>query len=420
MCSMKFVLSFFFLAVVFSVGISQSITESIKTLESDKARLQNQMDILNSKIIDVQQKQIIEKLKAIGLPSKTYIEHQAMILEYSEAHEQAKWVAHIISPRIIDGLVYRSNDFRVDPKVSSGTAEQEDYFLTDTLSNGEVEYDGYGYDRGHLAPSADFRWSAEALSESYFYSNMSPQLPEFNQEKWAELENYLRRYVVVNGVPLFVVTLPILEDNLPKIKRSVNGVSIPKKYAKAIYDPVNKRSIGFIMENKSLKYPLESYATTIDKVEELSGLDLFSTLSEKIETELDKTEWFENLDGGDVEPIAAVSLPRSHFNTVQVKDKVGQEVGVCGTVVASRYSKKGHLWLNVDRHFPNQVFSIFIRKESLVNFEYNLKERFINQSVCVRGKVEDFSGAPTITLDDPHNIAFYKSIRKVSNPDSGR
>jgi endonuclease G len=49
-----------------------------------------------------------------------------------------------------------------------------------------------GWDRGYLAPSADFRWSEKALSESYFYSNMSPQLDDFNREGWAELEGLLR------------------------------------------------------------------------------------------------------------------------------------------------------------------------------------------------------------------------------------
>src|SRR5690606_2430798 len=101
---------------------------------------------------------------------------------------QARWVAHIILPDIIDGQVTRSNDFRVDPMVRSGTAVEADYFLQSQKPDGTIEYDGFGYDRGHLAPSADFRWSESALSESYYYSNMSPQLAEFNRNGWAELE----------------------------------------------------------------------------------------------------------------------------------------------------------------------------------------------------------------------------------------
>ena len=299
-----------------------------------------------------------------------------------------------------------------------GTAIQEDYFLTDTLASGEVDYDGFGFDRGHLAPSADFRWSEKALSESYFYSNMSPQRPEFNRNKWAELENYLRRYVIVNEVPLFVVTSPVLKEGLPKIKRSVNGVSIPEKYAKAVYDPINNRAVAFLMENKLLEYPLESYAVSVDEIEEVTGLDLFASLPEEIEANLNKEDWFDNLEGGDKEPIDVMSLPRNHFNTIQAQMKIGQEVNVCGNVVASRYSKKGHLWLNLDRQFPNQVFSIFIRKESLVNFDYDLKKRYTNKSVCVRGKVENFSDTPSITLDDQKNIVLF--ILEEQGGSSGR
>ena len=418
MLYMKLLPSLFVLVLSFQMAIGQSISESIVTLESKVAKLQGQLAKLDSELIDWKQKQIVEKLKGLGLPSSTYIEHQSMILEYSETHEQAKWVAHMILPEIENGLAYRSNDFRVDPKVLSGTAIQEDYFLTDTLASGEVDYDGFGFDRGHLAPSADFRWSEKALSESYFYSNMSPQRPEFNRNKWAELENYLRRYVIVNEVPLFVVTSPVLKEGLPKIKRSVNGVSIPEKYAKAVYDPINNRAVAFLMENKLLEYPLESYAVSVDEIEEVTGLDLFASLPDEIEANLNKEDWFDNLEGGDKEPIDVMSLPRNHFNTIQAQMKIGQEVNVCGNVVASRYSKKGHLWLNLDRQFPNQVFSIFIRKESLVNFDYDLKKRYTNKSVCVRGKVENFSDTPSITLDDQKNIVLF--ILEEQGGSSGR
>jgi len=405
--NLKLLYSLLLVASLIEVTIAQTVTESLENLENEKAILQEKQSKLEEKIIDLKQKQIIENLKDIGLPSNNYIEHSALILEYAEEHEQAKWVAHMIVPNIKNGLAYRSNDFREDPKIETGTATQEDYFLTDTLTNGKVDYDGYGYDRGHLAPSADFRWSEVALSESYFYSNLSPQLPDFNREKWAELENHLRRYVVNNDVPLYVVTIPILEEGLSKIERSVNGLTIPKRYAKAAYDPVNQVAIGFVMENKSLTYPLESYAVTIDEVEKISGLNLFSSISENIEATLRKEHWFENLEGGDKDPIPAMSLPRNTFNTTQAQMKVGKDVCVCGHVVATRYSQKGHLWLNLDRHFPNQVFSVFIKKENLVNFEYDLKEKFSNKTICVKGKVENFSETPSISIKDQNKIALF-------------
>jgi len=262
-------------------AICQSISESLEAIEQKKTLLKVELEQLESKLINFKEQLIIEDIKKIGLPSENYVQHRAMMLEYAEDHEQARWVAHMIIPYIKNGHVYRTNDFREDPKILTGTTVQEDYFLTDTLTDGTVEYDGYGYDRGHLAPSADFRWSAAALSESYYYSNMSPQLDDFNREKWAELESYLRSYVINHEVPLHVVTLPILEEGLKKIDRSINGVTIPKRFAKAIYDPINDIAIGFVMENKKLDYPLSSYAVTIDELEKISGLDVFTNIDDK-------------------------------------------------------------------------------------------------------------------------------------------
>ena len=115
----------------------------------------------------------------------------------------------------VDTIAWKNN-FRKDELVTSGTASKADYWYS-------------GYDRGHLAPSADFRWSKTALSESYFYSNMAPQLPELNREKWAELENAIREYVIENKIQVYVVTGGILNDSLPRMqnKGRENEVSIP-------------------------------------------------------------------------------------------------------------------------------------------------------------------------------------------------
>ncbi len=72
-----------------------------------------------------------------------------------------------------------------------------------------------------MAPSADFRWSKTALSESYLYSNISPQLADLNRKGWADLEDMIRTYVYENNQDLFVVTGPVLKKGLTKIERGV-------------------------------------------------------------------------------------------------------------------------------------------------------------------------------------------------------
>jgi len=394
---------------------TQEIDQKIKKVNNQIKKNQQEQQELQETLENLKLNKIIQDLKAVGLPSDNYIEHSAMALEYAEKHEQAKWVAHIILPDIIEGTQFRSNDFRPDPKIKTGTAVEKDYFLKYEGTDGKTEYDGFGYDRGHLAPSADFRWSAKALSESYFYSNMSPQLPEFNREGWADLESTLRGYIFKHPeTQLYVVTGGVLKDNLAVIERSINKPSIPEQYFKVALDLKNKRAIGFIMPNKEIEYPLISYAVPVDEVENLTGLDFFSDLNESLESRLessiDQRIWFPEENSGDVKPIYAPSLPKGHFNTVQARRHMGsnKEVTVCGTVVSTRYSRSGNLWLNIDTQFPNQIFSVYISKKDLVNFDYQPDKMLENQKVCFEGKIQEINSTPTMKLQKEEKVRRYQ------------
>ncbi|MEM1360084.1 MAG: DNA/RNA non-specific endonuclease, partial [Bacteroidota bacterium] len=370
----------FFFLILFSGGLlhGQTTADLLAAQELQAAELRKQLAATEADIEALKLTQVTEDLRAIGRPAGTVVEHSALHLSYDESHEQARWVAHIIRPEIIDGAVFRSNDFREDPLVRTGTAVEADYFLKYLQPDSTYRYDGFGYDRGHLAPSADFRWSAKALSESYFYSNMSPQRAEFNREGWAELERALRGYIYEHpGTQLYVVTGPVLKPGLPVIERSFNKVTIPEQYFKVALDLPRGRAIGFIMPNQKIEYPLAHYAVTVDEVESLTGLDFFNLApnQEVFESSIDKSSWLPEVAAGNVEPIAAHSLPKGHYNTVMAQGqmKTGREVTVVGTVVSTRYSRSGNFWLNLDKKFPNQLFSVFIRKKDLVNFSYDLQ-----------------------------------------------
>ncbi|MTB53699.1 DNA/RNA non-specific endonuclease [Lewinella sp. W8] len=395
-----------FLALSVNLGLAQSLDDRLADAEARREALEQQRDRVVAEIEDIHLAMVRRDLRAVGLPGNNVIEHSAMMLEYSESHEQARWVAHVISPEIISGTQYRSNDFRVDPKVPTGTAVEADYFLKELKpgTTDDYNYDGFGYDRGHLAPSADFRWSAKALSESYFYSNMSPQVADFNREGWAELESLLRGYVFEHPTTqLYVVTGGVLTDDLPVIERGINQVSIPRQFFKVVLDLEAGKAIGFLMPNERLAYPIEHYAVSVDAVETLTGLDFFNRIANQsaIEATLDKAHWLPAVKAGDVDPIYPPSLPRGHFNTVQAKQQMGngRTVTVVGTVVSSRYSRSGNLWLNLDKKFPNQLFSVFIRKQDLVNFTGDPQATYEGQVIAVRGEVRDFNGTPTINLE---------------------
>jgi len=404
------------LCLLLSTGslCAQNLDQQIQSVTTSIEELKRREGVLGEQLEALKLQRIRRDLKAVGLPSAGYIEHQALFLAYDEAHEQARWVAHIITPDIIEGTVFRSNDFRPDPLVPTGTAVEEDYFLKFLQPDSTYEYDGYGYDRGHLAPSADFRWSQTALSESYFYSNMSPQRPEFNREAWADLESFLRGYVFrFPESQLYVVTGPILTDDLPKVERSPNGVSIPEYYFKVALDLQNRRGIGFVLPHQKVTYPLETFAMPIDEVERRTGLDFFSALPAGQQTALEGSfeapVWFPELKAGDVEPLYPPDLPPNHFNTIQARRYMGngEVIEVCGTVVSTRRSRSGNLWMNVDKQFPNQVFSVFIRKKDLVNFSYQPEKELLHQQVCFKGTVQNFNGTPTMNVVQEQEVRMH-------------
>ena len=217
--------------------------------------------------------------QSIGLPyytqSDQVIFHTAYSLKYSEQHEQASWVAYTLKSSHTSGTVGRTNDFRIDYKVKTGSASLSDY-------------KGSGYDRGHLAPAADFKWSSTAMSESFFMSNMSPQLPGFNRGIWKKLEGSVRNWADDNG-EIHVVTGPILTGSYPSI--GSNQVSIPNYYYKVIldYKEPEIKGIGFILPHQKSKSSLQSFAVTIDEVERKTGIDFYYSLPDDVEEQIEST-----------------------------------------------------------------------------------------------------------------------------------
>lgn len=388
---------------------SQNPEAQIKRIEIELAALHKKEDSLLSQMEVFKFQKIKDDLNKIGFPkllsSEEVIQHSAYALVYAEPYEQAKWVAHIILPDVVNGKEGRTNDFRPDSLIKTGSAVEADYFLRIPITDSTFKYDGFGYDRGHLAPSADFRYSKKALSESYLYSNMSPQVAVLNRGRWAELEDVIRQYAVRNNVQIYVVTGGVLKAGLKKIERGVNKVAIPEQYFKVALDYTNKRAIGFLMPNKECEYPVLNYACPIDSIETLTGIDFFASLPDeeenKLESGIDINKWVAERELGDVLPLRADSLPRNTFNTVQAQYYIGknENITVCGTVVSTKLSAKGNVFLNLDKKFPKQIFSVTIFKDKVSNFSYKPDIFLFGKTVCVTGKVTNFNGTPTMNIE---------------------
>ena len=206
------------------------------------------------------------------------IEHSYYTLSYLEKHEQPEWVSYKLSPQFLKGNTSRTDNFRADNKVSTGSAQL-------------VDYKGSGYDRGHLVPAGDMKYSYLSMSETFFLSNISPQNPSFNRGGWKKLESLVRGWA--NSSEIHIVTAGILTGELTKIGST--GVSVPRYFYKIIYAPKESKMIGFVMPNSKISMGLSSYVKSVDEIESLTGVDFFYDLDDylenKLESKSDITLW---------------------------------------------------------------------------------------------------------------------------------
>jgi endonuclease G len=379
----------------------------IANLEKEALNLEARQAALSDDLEVLRLKKIKEDIHAVGLPivpkgtENEVVEHGAMILGYNEKHEQANWVFHAVIPAVNKGNLSRTNDFRRDSLVSTGTAVKADYWYS-------------GYDRGHLAPSADFRWSGRAISESYVYSNMAPQRPELNREKWAKLESFIRKHVWVKNEQLYVVTGPIFDEGMETITQGPNVVSIPKRFYKVILDVTGdeKKAIAFVMPNELCKKAMVSYAVSVDEVEKLTGLDFFSNLDETLENQLessfDFSKWEELKEGeiGTQAPLKLSERPKNTLNSMEADLFMDKKACVCGMVVSTRKTNGGSVFFNFDEKFPNHTFSGSVWASNIKNFSYDPEIEFLGKKICITGKITDFKGKPTMTVEHGKKVAF--------------
>ena len=219
------------------------------------------------------------KIKDLEIPADSFdgeiIRHIGYTLSYNEEYELANWVAYELTKEEVLGTEERGDDFREDKAVSTGSAKLKDYKSS-------------GYDRGHLAPAADFKWSAEAMSDTFFLSNMAPQDPSFNRGVWGDLEAAVRTMAYDNG-SIYVVTGPVLTDG-PYKTIGDSKVAVPNYFYKVILDYTDPelKAIGFILPNEGSSASLSSFAVSVDEVEEMTGIDFFPALPDDQESELEK------------------------------------------------------------------------------------------------------------------------------------
>ena len=172
---------------------------------------------------------------------------------------------------------------------TTGDEPRKKSFEADHTIDGCAESSDYrnsGYDRGHMAPAADMKWSKVAMEESFLMTNICPQVKSLNSGIWHRLEQRVREWAARDS-SIIVVCGPIFTPGKPVEQIGEIGVAVPHRFFKALYAPGRNIGIAFIFDNDKVKGELRKYAVTIDSVEHETGLDLFYNLPDDIENEIE-------------------------------------------------------------------------------------------------------------------------------------
>jgi endonuclease G len=210
------------------------------------------------------------------LPTSTtgqIVHHEGYSLSYSETHEQAEWVAYELKKSDLGSANFKRPYFEVDNAVKTGAAHWRNYKKS-------------GYDRGHLCPAGDRKYSKSAHDETFLTSNISPQKHDFNAGVWNRLEQKTRYWASkYDGV--FVVSGGILKGNMKTI--GSEKVSVPNQFYKVLIDNNSGKTkvIAFLMNHKESNQPLYQFVVSVDEVEALTGIDFFSELEDAVENQLE-------------------------------------------------------------------------------------------------------------------------------------
>ena len=147
------------------------------------------------------------------------------------------------------------------------------------------DYMQSGYSRGHMCPSGDNKWSQRAQEESFLMTNICPQNGKLNGGDWNDLEvlcrTWAKRYDRV-----YIVCGPVLRGDSHKTigRQRSRRITVPEAFYKVVLRTgKNPAAIGFIYDNNGSSQPMHQAVRSVDEIEQITGLDFFSSLPDDVE-----------------------------------------------------------------------------------------------------------------------------------------
>lgn len=203
------------------------------------------------------------------------IAHLGYTVSYDADFKTPQWVAWQLTKEKAYGSEPRYDKFQPDPKVRGAKAYPKDYTNS-------------GYDRGHMAPAGDMKWSHQAMVESFYMTNVCPQNRNLNRGDWKDLEEIEREWAVQYEC-VSIAAGPIYYAGQKPLRIGNNQVAVPDAFFKVLLVgyPKHPKAYGFIFENKAGSHPLSYYQLSVDEVEERTGMDFFSALPDDVENRIE-------------------------------------------------------------------------------------------------------------------------------------
>lgn len=252
-------------------------------LEDALETVQDAREKRDESSIEVKENEITSP--SMELPQMAYsssnqtIEHFAYTVSYNHEWNIPNWVAYSLTRQETTGDVPRESGFSPDPKVKGDPVVTKDYSHS-------------GYDRGHMAPAADMKWSERAMYESFYMTNVCPQNQSLNRGDWNDLEELARDWANKYS-EVFIVCGPIVDDDDQTIGQE-RKIVVPSAFYKVFLRKKGDgwSSIGFVMPNQAGNNPLMAYVMSVNDIEEMTGINFFYNLPNEIEESVESNDSF--------------------------------------------------------------------------------------------------------------------------------
>ena len=226
----------------------------------------------------------LQKVAHTGKMPSVIKEYEGFTVDFNPENKTPNYVAWVLQAHETEGNTSRSNKFWNDPDLE-GCPDTRDYSHS-------------GYDRGHMCPAGEQKWSEQAMHHSFVMANICPQKHELNTGAWKTLEDKERNWAKRDSA-IVIVSGPIY-DSSDKETIGQNKVRVPSAFFKVLLAPYAEpmRAIGFVYPNMKCEGNMQAYAVSVDDVEKMTGLDFFGELPDEIENDIESVvsfkEWNSN------------------------------------------------------------------------------------------------------------------------------